>query len=47
MSSNRLIYDTAAYKNKLLENVNSTNYMLFKGAVMFCVDCNGAPPQEL
>jgi len=31
MSSNRLIYDTVTYKNKLLENVNNSNYNLFKG----------------
>ena len=31
MSSNRLIYDTATYKNKLLENTNSINYSLYTG----------------
>ena len=31
MSSNRLIYDTAAYKSKLLENTNSMNYALYGG----------------
>ena len=31
MSSNRLIYDTAAYKNKLLENTNSLKYSLYGG----------------
>ena len=31
MSSNKLIYDTCAYKNKLLESVGSINYNLYNG----------------
>ena len=31
MSSNKIIYDTCAYKNKLLESVGTVNYNLYNG----------------
>ena len=31
MSSNKLIYDKCAYKNRLLESVGASNYMFYNG----------------
>lgn len=39
MSSNRLIYDTCAYKKSLTESVAPINYMLYPGKYENCSKC--------
>jgi hypothetical protein len=39
MSSNRLMYDTCAYKKNITESVYSGNYALYAGKYQHCAKC--------
>ena len=39
MSSNRLIYDTCAYKKRLLESTGPLNYSMYTGKYENCAKC--------